>query len=70
VGLDDTPSVMWPMIRFLYRMSGYGREGEWILCTPGAESQEDIGLMLCGSVIKLGGRVAEKSGGNGNIRKG
>jgi hypothetical protein len=24
----------------------------------------------CGSVIKLGGRVAEKSGGNGNIRKG
>jgi hypothetical protein len=26
--------------------------------------------MLCGSVIKLGGSVAEKSGGNGNIRKG
>jgi hypothetical protein len=25
-------------------MSGYGREGEWILCTPGAESQEDIGV--------------------------
>ena len=61
---------MWPMIRFLYRMSGYGREGEWILYTPGAESQEEIWLILCGSVIKSGESVAEKSGGNGNIRKG